>query len=1051
MSLSRTDDEAFIAAFLRQVLDDRQSGIDRGLDVYLGMFPGREDVVRAAWHDVDSTPAGVLVPEWSDDSADRFIERRIGPYRLFKVLGSGGQGGVYLAEDTRLRRKVAVKVLHALAATSEELRARFRREALVTSRLDHPGICALYDSGIEGGVPYLVMRHVEGEPLSRFLDRRRTAGGTTAPDAAPAKVPEAGVDVSRVIEEAARAVHAAHEAGILHRDLKPANIMVTPQGGAVVLDFGVARVLEGEASYRTRTGVLFGTPSYLSPESLGTPPAAADRRTDVYALGVTLFEAVTGRRPFEAPTRDALYMRIVRGEPPDPRSLCRSVSRDLSIVIQTAMERDPGRRYDTALDLAEDLRRLREREPIRARPLSRAARVVRWIRRNPLKTAVFALLLAVAGLAGVLGAKWPELRAQAAHRRLEALERELETGFLLASQRSGRAVDAFSRALAIDPASLEAVAGMAIALLRGSHAGEALAWLDGKDEAARRHTSLGLLRAETLRELGRTGEADAFEAGLPPASDPLAWFIAAHREMRRGELGDGAGFQRAADLLVRCILAAPEPRALHDVVLAVAASEAGDRRLAAAVADAILARWPDSATAIVSASQALNVVDAARSVRVMQSAVDRWPQNLHVQRALGDARRAAGDFEGAVRTYREVLRTWPDHYDSLVGLGYSLDSAGSPREAIATYEEALRLAPGHPGIVYSIGCIHFQAGEYEAAVPWFEKAVALNPAYADAHGNLGLALREAGELDRALAAAREAVRLLPRRANFKLNLSSIQVSRGALREALRILDGLIVEEPGFFEARRLRAGVFRGLGRFDEAVADFREACRIRPDSREALFDLGSTLAESGECDSAVSAFRRASGTDLSGPDLQDRITSAIGRCERFLAIERRLAEVRTGEFDPDGIRDPAGLAGVAEFRGLPATAAELWSAGFDRSPGAIEDLVERHRYRAACAAARAASGSGLDGTALTPEERSRWRAQALVWLEAEVRALRAYATAGVSELVQARMFLARGLADPALLGVRDPEHLALLPSAERDGWFALWTSMEDALRALDG
>jgi serine/threonine protein kinase len=254
---------------------------------------------------------------------------RIGPFRILELVGRGGQGIVYLAEDERLHRKVALKVLTGWGLTSEAALKRFRREAEVASKLDHPGICTVYDAGVEDGVPYIAMRYVEGETLARKLSTARESAGdeatsvvgllefeaaaSTRPEVDPSPTPSGPTThaevmrVVRLVEEAARALHAAHESGVIHRDIKPGNIMVTAASEPVILDFGLARELEGDLPTLTHMGELFGTPAYMSPEQLAHQRIRLDRRTDVWSLGVTLYECLSLRRPFDTPTHEATY------------------------------------------------------------------------------------------------------------------------------------------------------------------------------------------------------------------------------------------------------------------------------------------------------------------------------------------------------------------------------------------------------------------------------------------------------------------------------------------------------------------------------------------------------------------------------------------------------------------------------------------------------------------------------------------------------------------------------------------------------------------------
>jgi formylglycine-generating enzyme required for sulfatase activity len=364
-----------VIELLARLLADRAAGALRPLPEYQALYPGHAEAV-AAEHAAVAAGTEPAAP-----GAGGLDGRRVGPYRLLRELGRGGQGAVWLAHDDRLQRRVALKLVPRSPLVAE-LAPRFRREAQLAGALDHPGLCAVYDVGHDDALAWMALRYVEGETLAQRLAR--------------GALPRA--EALRLVESAARALHVAHEAGVLHRDVKPANIMVTPAGEAVLLDFGVARP-EGDGPPLTLSGEALGTPAYMAPEQLDGA-AGVDRRADVWSLGVTLHEALAGARPFEAATREALVRSIRLDEPPPPPC----AGRDLALVLATVLAKEPDRRYRTALDLAEDLRRVREREPPRARRASAPERLWLWARRRPaLAASLGALALVVVGALVVTG------------------------------------------------------------------------------------------------------------------------------------------------------------------------------------------------------------------------------------------------------------------------------------------------------------------------------------------------------------------------------------------------------------------------------------------------------------------------------------------------------------------------------------------------------------------------------------------------------------------------------------------------------------------------
>jgi WD40 repeat protein len=312
-------------------------------------------------------------------------------YEVLEELGRGGMGVVYKARDTRLGRLVALKmILHAHHAGPSE-RDRFRDEARAVARLSHPNVVQVYEVGETGGLPFFALEFFPGGSLARRL------GGTPLPPG----------DAARLVEVLARAVQAAHEAGVVHRDLKPANVLLAADGTPKVADFGLAKLAGGDSG-RTATGAVLGTPSYMAPEQAQGKKEVGPQ-VDVYALGAVLYECLTGRPPFRAATPAHTVLQVLREEPAPPRRLNPQVPADLETVCLKCLAKEPAQRYPSAAALAEDLRRFGAGLPVRARPVGAAGRVWRWCRRNPALAAALAAVAAslVGGLAGVAW-KWVE-------------------------------------------------------------------------------------------------------------------------------------------------------------------------------------------------------------------------------------------------------------------------------------------------------------------------------------------------------------------------------------------------------------------------------------------------------------------------------------------------------------------------------------------------------------------------------------------------------------------------------------------------------------------
>ena len=307
----------------------------------------------------------------------------LGDYELLEELGRGGQGVVFRARQKSLNRTVALKVISLGQWASKAHLKRFRREAEAAASLDHPGIVPIYEVGEREGQCYFSMKFIEGGQVDEVV--RRTPMSTR--------------HAAELIAKVARTVHYAHEHGILHRDIKPGNILLDAKGEPHLTDFGLARLIESESSV-TQTLDVLGTPSYMAPEQAVGNNAAVSNTTDVYGLGAVLYQLLTGHPPFAGGTTYETIKLLESTEPRPPRLLNPKVDRDLSTICLKCLEKDPNRRYSSALALAEDLERWLKHEPIQARRIGTFARGKKWVQRNPTSALLAASLIALAAAAG---------------------------------------------------------------------------------------------------------------------------------------------------------------------------------------------------------------------------------------------------------------------------------------------------------------------------------------------------------------------------------------------------------------------------------------------------------------------------------------------------------------------------------------------------------------------------------------------------------------------------------------------------------------------------
>ena len=700
------------------------------------LFPNEEDAREAA--------------------ASRQERPEIPGYVVGEVVGRGGMGVVYRARHLRLNRQVAVKMmLNGGFAGPREL-ARFQREAEALAALQHPNIIQVHDVGESRGLPYFTMEFADGGNLAQQL------GGVPQP---------AGAAVA-LLRALADAVEAAHRGGIVHRDLKPSNVLLTAGGTPKITDFGLARRVDAGAAL-SMTGMRVGTPAYMAPEQASGQARVSGPAADVYALGAILYEVLTGRPPFLAETVAETERQLIAEEPAPPSRLNAKVPRDLETICLKCLRKEPRRRYPSAAELAADLARFRRGEPIKGRPVGRAERAAKWIRRHPARAVTMLSGSTIA--AALLAGEWWLVSAR-------SLVTHAVEGDLLVARKA----------------------------LRRSDWGEARAALQ------RARARLGPAETGDLRRQLDRAEADQDLVGR------LA-------EIRVARISQSRLFDRCADDYRQAFRGA----GLLDP--ADAPGVAADRLKGSDVKDALVAAvddWAFSEGAIANYRGQGWQANARREVWLLRVATKADPDPRGWRNRLRDpsVRRNKEELAELVGSAR-IDET---QVDLMVSLGELLQKSGG--DATPFLQSIQQHHPDNLWVNYLLGFDALDRDDAPTAIRYMQAALATQPGAAFIHHNLGEALEYAGKLGEAITYHSTAVRLDPASPVLRWHFGECLTTAGRIPEAVdQFLRGLALTQD-VTERASLRRGLRRCyalLGDFEKLEALWRKSVEVKPPNLE--------------------------------------------------------------------------------------------------------------------------------------------------------------------------------------------------------------------------
>jgi tetratricopeptide (TPR) repeat protein/serine/threonine protein kinase len=882
----------------------------------------------------------------------------IGPYKLLEQVGEGGMGTVWMAQQTEpVKRLVAVKLIKA-GMDSRQVLARFEAERQALALMDHANIARVLDAGTTGaGRPYFVMDLVKGVSITRYCDDHHLT---------PRQRLELFIPVCQAVQH-------AHHKGIIHRDLKPSNVLVALYDGKPVpkvIDFGVAKAAGQTLTDKTLVtgfGSIVGTLEYMSPEQVEINQLDIDTRSDIYSLGVLLYELLTGGPPFSSKELDKGGMlemlRVIREQEParpsaklstaeglptlaanrgtEPAKLTRLVRGELDWIVMKALEKDRSRRYETANGFALDVQRYLADEPVLACPPSAGYRLRKFARRHKVALAVVALVLFFLMLLGG-GAGWA-VRDRSA-REAEAAQQQ--------AARQGKVAGQVETVFAeVDPLEREqkwpealAAARPAAAAVAGGEADEEitervrrrlkdLEFIDRLEQIRLEGTLKGLAEkdrgyAQAFRDYGVDVDELAVEMSIqrlkahPALAIPLAAALDEWSFQRRGGPEVDASVKR-----LLAIARGIDPEPLRDQLRStwerpVSGPEVQHdvRRLSDSID--VRAHHPSTLVSLARTLQQVNESDSA--VQLLRDAQHVYPGDYWLNSALSRALSEQQDHEGAIRFATAALSIRP-HWVAYSELGSILHGGGKLDEAAAAYRKAIELSP-KPSYLGLARVLRAQ-GKFDEAARLYRKQIEIYPTATDYTG-LGFALRSAKKLDEANAAFDKAVELArglvesePESINHHEHLARILRNQGRLDDATAAYRKAIELHPKSATDSHNLGVCCHYLGfilldqmKLDEAITVFRKDIELNPKNASAHSDLGVGLATQGKLDDAIAAYRKAIELDPKQANAYSNLGAALADQKKWpdaVAAFRKAIELK-----PNYVNAYSNLGGALTTQG---------------------------------------------------------------------------------------------------------------------------------------
>ncbi len=821
----------------------------------------------------------------------------LGRYRVLAKLGEGGMGEVYRAEDTLLRRAVALKRLAPALASDEAHKRRLLREARSVSALSHPNIATLFDVFESSGETFLVMELVAGESLRARLTRPLALG-----------------EAIRIMRQCAEALEAAHRAGIVHRDVKPENISLAADGHVKILDFGIAQrlPLDDTGTATTETATLRGTPRYLAPEVL--QQAEPDARADIFSLGVVFYEMLTGRHPFESGTMASTIARILTETPPPPSRLNSAVPPEVDRMVGKMLARDPAARYPSAADLLRDIDRAARLTPAALPTLRRRPVVIGLVAVSALLVVFLVWWLSV-GFPRKIPAE-PKLAilpfaSMDNSAESQAVGRGIQQTLAVRLAQLSPRVQVYPPVITHrGPAGWEEIPVDSPAAARQAGAnltlGGSVQVTDGQVRIRYTLTNIEIpseLGGDILE--GDRRDLSSLEERVALSAVGLLQ-LAGERELKREAQVRKPAVSEAYEPYVQGrghLESSDQPEGIESAIAAFNRALALDPGFAPAYAGLGVAYWKKYqstkdvqyvATARQACEQAVRL-DAGlafahiclgtihqgtgqyeKSLAEFQLARESEPTNDDAYVGLARAQEQLGRMEAAEQTYRQAIDLRPGFWAGYTWLGTFYVRQGRYGEALQQFARGAVLAPNNDRAHFSLGGIYIYLGRYEDAVHALQRAIEIRPTF-QAYSNLGTAYMSLRRWEEAILAFEQATRLNSERYVIWGNLARAYYSspgkraqaRAASERAIQLGQEQLAVNPRDPDPHILLASYYAMLGQKPEAFRHLQRALSMRGDDPEFLFWAAVVHNQFGDRAQALTWLEKAVAKGYSLADIR--------------------------------------------------------------------------------------------------------------------------------------------------------------------------------------